>query len=232
MKNKKSRQTKLIELVNNGYLQEDDILFLRRTKEIARIHGNNLKYSDNQIYSMSDLAKKLLHLSYSPQGPAYWFTKEGKSIKDLWKEYLTKNPEPKRKKKLKQKTLFSSGTHEKKTTELLFIELFGTSHKVKYWSDILKIVVDVISYKNSDFDKRILNSEKLKNKFSTTEEEARINATGYSTQPHRIANSRLWIKLHSDTKTKIEIIKNLFDEFNYDPKELLVIEKVLWEKIT
>jgi len=60
-------------------------------KLFAVISGGDVIYND-QRYSMSNLAQELLtsvgYKSNSVRGPAHWVTDEGKSIKQLWQQYL------------------------------------------------------------------------------------------------------------------------------------------------
>lgn len=45
-----------------------------------------------RLYSMSDLAQELLkkqgYQSESVRGPSHWYTEDGRSITDLWEQYL------------------------------------------------------------------------------------------------------------------------------------------------
>jgi hypothetical protein len=58
------------------------------------ISGGDLLY-DGRRYSMSNLAQELLtkvgFKSNSVRGPAHWVTEEGKTVKDLWQQYLEKD---------------------------------------------------------------------------------------------------------------------------------------------
>ncbi len=58
------------------------------------IKRGGLFYQD-RIYSMSGLAKNKLNENgfkgTSFRGPAFWYTDQGVSIKDLWSKYLTMN---------------------------------------------------------------------------------------------------------------------------------------------
>ena len=60
----------------------------------AVISGGDVIFN-NQHYSMSNLAQELLakvgFKSNSVRGPAHWVTDDGKSIKDLWQQYLDRN---------------------------------------------------------------------------------------------------------------------------------------------
>ena len=60
----------------------------------AVISGGDVIYN-NQRYSMSNLAQELLakvgFKSNSVRGPAHWVTDDGKTIKDLWQQYLDQN---------------------------------------------------------------------------------------------------------------------------------------------
>jgi hypothetical protein len=63
----------------------------RVQKSPAVIDGGDLIYN-GQRYSMSNLAQELLgqmgFKSNSVRGPAHWVIDDGKSIKDLWQQYL------------------------------------------------------------------------------------------------------------------------------------------------
>jgi len=60
----------------------------------AVISGGDVIFN-NQRYSMSSLAQELLakvgFKSNSVRGPAHWVTEDGKSIKELWQQYLDRN---------------------------------------------------------------------------------------------------------------------------------------------
>ena len=96
-KDRKKPKTNLLELINAGKLHENQILFLYdyRGNKIegisAKISNGSLIYEDLS-YSMSELAKILLkqngYESDSVRGPAFWFTEQGESIKDIWGRYL------------------------------------------------------------------------------------------------------------------------------------------------
>lgn len=89
-------------LVKNGFLRDGQKLYLvdyqgnRVQKFSAVISGGDVTYS-NQRYSMSNLAQELLarvgFKSNSVRGPAHWVTDDGKSIKDIWQQYLDQNAE-------------------------------------------------------------------------------------------------------------------------------------------
>jgi hypothetical protein len=82
-------------LVSADYLKQAETLELRdyQGRKIdggeARVAGNGLSHN-GRTYSMSALAAKLLKESGyrgdSVRGPAHWFTKRGKSVKELWDE--------------------------------------------------------------------------------------------------------------------------------------------------
>jgi hypothetical protein len=61
------------------------------TDYTATISGKKLIWQGKR-YSMSDLAGNALESigldGKSVRGPLYWFTEEGKSIKELWEQYL------------------------------------------------------------------------------------------------------------------------------------------------
>ena len=88
----KKPKASLIELVNAGKLKEGQILHMRyQGRKIAdseaTIHQRGL-LKDGQKYSMSNLAGKFLKkqgsIAYSFRGPAYWFTSDNISVKELW----------------------------------------------------------------------------------------------------------------------------------------------------
>jgi hypothetical protein len=82
-------------LVAAGALKPGETLELRdyQGRKIdgceASVAGRNLLFN-GKPYSMSNLAQMLLkrhgYESTSVRGPAFWFTKGGRSIKDLWDE--------------------------------------------------------------------------------------------------------------------------------------------------
>jgi hypothetical protein len=84
-------------LVSSGALEPGETLELRdyQGRTIsgceASVAGNQLTYNGKR-YSMSNLAQMLLKLhgyeSKAVRGPAFWFTKKGHSIKDLWDELV------------------------------------------------------------------------------------------------------------------------------------------------
>ncbi|MFZ4441275.1 MAG: hypothetical protein ACOYOS_22920 [Syntrophales bacterium] len=59
----------------------------------ATIAGKKLIWNGNR-YSMSDLAGVALETigldGQSVRGPVFWFTEDGKSIKELWEQYIQK----------------------------------------------------------------------------------------------------------------------------------------------
>lgn len=67
----------------------------RVQKVSASISDADLIYN-GQRYSMSNLARQLLgqagFKSNSVRGPAHWITDDGKTIKDLWQQYLDSQP--------------------------------------------------------------------------------------------------------------------------------------------
>lgn len=93
-KHKRKPQTKLSALVADGLLREGQVLDLKINEETvcqAKIHGDLLD-REGQDYSMSALAVEFLqkqgYETEHARGPAYWFTDEGKSIKELWDVFL------------------------------------------------------------------------------------------------------------------------------------------------
>lgn len=99
VKVRKKPKANLIKLVNEGLLEEGQILHLRdyQGRKIedseATIHQGGL-IRDGVKYSMSKLAEELLkrqgYSSDSVQGPARWFTNESISIKNIWENHLKK----------------------------------------------------------------------------------------------------------------------------------------------
>lgn len=96
-KSKRKPQTKISELVNKGYLGDGEKLHLKINDVVvctAKIQGDLLDWQSRQ-YSMSALAVKFLqeqgYETEHARGPAYWFTNEGISVKELWDEYLEKH---------------------------------------------------------------------------------------------------------------------------------------------
>ncbi len=90
--------TNLKELVKHGVLSEGQkLIFQHNGKKLpeytATISGKNLIWK-GQRYAMSDLAGKALETigldGTSVRGPLFWFTEDGKSIKDIWEQYLQK----------------------------------------------------------------------------------------------------------------------------------------------
>ena len=87
-------------LVKNGFLRIGQKLYLvdyqgnRVQKLSVVISGVDVIYN-SQGYSMSKLAQELLasvgFKSNSVRGPAHWVTDDGKSIKDIWQQYLDQN---------------------------------------------------------------------------------------------------------------------------------------------
>lgn len=87
-------------LVKNGFLRNGQKLYLvdyqgnRVQKFSVAISEGDVIY-DSQRYSMSNLAQELLasvgFKSNSVRGPAHWVTGDGKSIKDIWQQYLDQN---------------------------------------------------------------------------------------------------------------------------------------------
>lgn len=93
----KKPKTSLRALKTAGLLREGQRLHLRDyqgrsiSEAIATINGEKLNFN-NDIFSMSELAATILkengYSSDSVRGPAFWFTDEGRCIKDLWQQYL------------------------------------------------------------------------------------------------------------------------------------------------
>lgn len=84
-------------LAQKGVLRNGQKLYLidyqgnRVQKISASLSGADLIYN-GQRYSMSNLAQQLLgqagFKSNSVRGPAHWVTDDGKTVKDLWQQYL------------------------------------------------------------------------------------------------------------------------------------------------
>ena len=57
----------------------------------AVLRGNQLEYK-GQFYSMSALTKKLMqqqgYQSDAYRGPKFWHTQDGRSVSELWDEYM------------------------------------------------------------------------------------------------------------------------------------------------
>lgn len=97
----KAPKANLRDLVRVGSLSEGQVLYLhdyRGTKVSgvqAHIRGNDLECK-GQIKSMSALAcdymKTQGYDNDSYRGPEHWFTAQGRSVKDLWDEYLKAFP--------------------------------------------------------------------------------------------------------------------------------------------
>lgn len=93
----KAPKANLLLLAQNGVLRNGQKLHLidyqgnRVPKVSASISGADLIYN-GQRYSMSNLAQQLLgqagFKSSSVRGPAHWVTDDGKTVKDLWQQYL------------------------------------------------------------------------------------------------------------------------------------------------
>lgn len=93
----KARKANLGDLVRVGSLAEGQTLYMhnyqgRKVNGVqAIVRGNELEY-EGRRGSMSALAKELMkdqgYGSDSYRGPQFWYTAEGKSVKDLWDEYL------------------------------------------------------------------------------------------------------------------------------------------------
>jgi hypothetical protein len=93
----KAPKTNLRDLVRVGSLKEGQALFLHdyQGNKIdgvqALIRGNDLEYK-GRTYSMSALTRDFMkskgYDSESYRGPQFWFTAQGRSVKDLWDEYL------------------------------------------------------------------------------------------------------------------------------------------------
>ncbi len=97
-KPRKQPVTNLKDLVSDGVLSEGQkLIFQHSGKRLpeytATISGKGLIWRGKH-YSMSELAGKVLETieldGTSVRGPIFWFTEEGKSISDIWKQYIRK----------------------------------------------------------------------------------------------------------------------------------------------
>lgn len=96
----KAPKTNLESLARAGLIRNGEKLYLidykgnRVQKVQAVVSGNHLIYN-GRPYSMTGIAKgelaKLGFRSKDVRGPAHWVTVRGKSVKDLWQQYLDKN---------------------------------------------------------------------------------------------------------------------------------------------
>lgn len=94
---RKKPKTNLSDLINAGLLVDGQELFLHDYQG-NKLNGNKAKLFNGFLlynaksYSMSDLAQILLKengfKSDSVRGPIFWYTENGKSIKDLWDVFL------------------------------------------------------------------------------------------------------------------------------------------------
>lgn len=97
----KAPKANLRDLVRVGSLSEGQVLYLhdyRGTKISgvqANIRANDLE-SKGKLQSMSALAREHMKIqgydNDSYRGPEHWFTAQGRSVKDLWDEYLKAFP--------------------------------------------------------------------------------------------------------------------------------------------
>lgn len=93
----KAPKANLQDLVRVGFLANGQVLYMHdyqgnRIDGIeAKVRGNALE-QEGSTHSMSALTRK--HMKYqgyesdSYRGPQFWYTAEGKSVRDLWDEYL------------------------------------------------------------------------------------------------------------------------------------------------
>jgi len=97
IRGRKKPKTNLSDLVSAGLLVNGQELFLHDYQG-NKLNGNKAKLFNGFLlynaksYSMSDLAQILLKengfKSDSVRGPIFWYTENGKSIKDLWDVFL------------------------------------------------------------------------------------------------------------------------------------------------
>lgn len=93
----KAPKTNLRDLVRVGSLSEGQKLFMhdyqgnRIDGVQANVSGNSLEF-EGELLSMSALTRNVMqrqgYQSDSYRGPHFWFTAEGKSVRELWDEYL------------------------------------------------------------------------------------------------------------------------------------------------
>lgn len=96
----KAPKTNLKELTRAKMLSEGQMLYLRdyQAKPVLGVHAvirsNSLEYR-GRLYSMSALTRELMkdqgYANDSYRGPQFWYTADGKSIKDIWDTYLKEN---------------------------------------------------------------------------------------------------------------------------------------------
>jgi len=95
-KPRKQPQANLMDLVRDGTLSEGQQLLFRHSGKkypeyTATISKKSLIWK-GKLYSMSELAGLALESigldGESVRGPLFWFTEEGKSIKELWEHFL------------------------------------------------------------------------------------------------------------------------------------------------
>ena len=94
---KKAPRLDQLKLIAVGVISDGQLVTMRFQKgnnlpEVkAHINGNGVLYQGNR-YSYSELTKIILnengYTGRSYRGPAYWFTEDNISIKDLWTQYL------------------------------------------------------------------------------------------------------------------------------------------------
>lgn len=94
---KKAPKADLLRLIKAGSLRVGQRLFLVDHQGIrvpsgeAVIRGRKLEY-DGQLETMSALTSRLMqqegYRSGAYRGPRHWVTEEGRSIMDLWSDYL------------------------------------------------------------------------------------------------------------------------------------------------
>jgi len=94
---RKKPKTNLSDLVSAGLLNNGQELFLHdyqgnKINGHRTVLSNGFLLYNGQTYSMSDLARSLLKengfQSDSVRGPIFWYTENGKSIKELWDIFL------------------------------------------------------------------------------------------------------------------------------------------------
>lgn len=98
----KKPKADLQELVQGGLLEEGQKLVLNyKEKKLLKkyeaiVSGKHLLWN-GKTYTMSGLVKIILRRegyaipSEAYRGPDYWYNSDGRSIKDLWEQYLNKN---------------------------------------------------------------------------------------------------------------------------------------------
>jgi len=95
----KSPAVNLQMLVGIGMLQEGQELIFKYKRKLSKRYVakvvNGALLWNGETYSMSKLVSQILKTerydipSGAYRGPAYWYNNKGRSVKDLWKQYLS-----------------------------------------------------------------------------------------------------------------------------------------------